>query len=159
MSKKFDIVQIGEVQTNINDSRFKDSEKKVSKLNIVEEFVDALEKIEEYSHIIVVYWAHLLDFEERKLRKVNPGGFTRFAERGVFSSRSQARPNPLCFTTVKLLLREENILYVENLDALNRSPIIDLKPHAPQFDRPCLFEPPIWTYCFRKMRQNTSLEK
>ncbi|TXT65679.1 MAG: S-adenosyl-L-methionine-binding protein [Promethearchaeota archaeon] len=159
MSEKFEVIQIGEVRTKIDDSKFNDSKKRISQLVIFEEFVEALEKIEEYSHIIVIYWAHLIESKERKLRKVNPGGFTQFSERGVFSSRSQARPNPICFTTVKLLLREENILYVENLDALNKSPIIDIKPYTPQFDRPILFEPPIWSYCFRKMKETTSLEK
>jgi len=154
---KFEIIQIGEVQIDTSNSRFEYRENNVSKLIIFEDFKEALEKIEEYSHVIISYWAHLIDPQERKLRKVNPGGKKEFSLRGVFSSRSQARPNPICLTTIELLERNDNILFVKDLDALDKSPIIDIKPHAPQFDAPLLFDPPIWTYCFRKIKKTESL--
>lgn len=153
---KYEIIQIGEVQTNISNSKFEFRENKVSKLIIFEEFTEALDRIEEYSHFIVCYWAHLIDSEERQLQQVNPGGVKEFSLRGVLSSRSQARPNPICLTTVVLLERKDNILFVKELDALDKSPIIDIKPHAPQFDSPLLFDPPIWTYCFRKIKKSES---
>lgn len=133
-----DIYPIGKVSIEVsrsNPSKMK-SNPKISKLIIFEEYEDSLDGIEEYSHIIICYWAHLISEKERKLRKVHPRGNKNRAKRGIFSTRSPVRPNPILLTTVELIQRKDNILLVKKLDALDNSPILDIKPYVNHFDSP-----------------------
>ena len=91
-----------------------------------------LDGIEGFSHLLVLYWAHLIPPEERSRTKVHPMGRKDLPPRGIFATRSPARPNPLCLTPVRLLARRENTLLVEGLDALDGSPLVDIKPYVPE---------------------------
>jgi len=53
---------------------------------------------------------------------------------GVFATRSPSRPNPIGISTVKLLKIEKNILYIQDVDVLDETPILDIKPYVPEFD-------------------------
>jgi len=108
----------------------------ISELIIFEEFSDCLAGIEEFSHVVVLYWSHMAEEQGRRIRKVHPAGQEDLPLVGVFSTRSPVRPNPICVSTVELCGREGNILRVKGLDAVDGSPIIDLKPHHPFFDAP-----------------------
>ncbi|MBN2025182.1 MAG: tRNA (N6-threonylcarbamoyladenosine(37)-N6)-methyltransferase TrmO [Actinobacteria bacterium] len=103
---------------------------------IFDEYADCLDGIEEFSHVIVLYWSHMAAERGRGVRKVHPAGQKDLEMVGVFSTRSPARPNPICATTVALLAREGNVLEVRGLDAIDGSPVLDLKPHLPSFDAP-----------------------
>jgi len=81
--------------------------------------------------IIVVCWMHLAD---RERRKVHPRGQMDRPERGVFSTRSPHRPNPLSLHTVELLGIEGTVLRVRGMDAIDGTPVIDIKPHSPGLD-------------------------
>ncbi len=100
----------------------------ISELEIFNEFDGILEGIDEFSHIMVLYWPHLISEERRSLRKVHPMGRKELPEKGIFSTCSPARPNPVLVSTVRLLGREGNTLRVQGLEAVDGSPIIDIKP-------------------------------
>ena len=100
----------------------------VSRLVIDPRYEPLLEGVEAFSHVIVLYWPHLLPEKERQVQKVHPMGWSDLPEQGVFATRSPARPNPVLISTVKLLGRDKNILHVQGLEALNGSPLIDIKP-------------------------------
>ncbi|MCX8179732.1 MAG: SAM-dependent methyltransferase [Candidatus Aenigmarchaeota archaeon] len=68
---------------------------------------------------------------------------------GVFASRSQYRPNKIALRLVKLEKIEKNVLYVKGLDAINKTPVIDIKPYIKEFDRPLKFKQAPW-YCWLK---------
>jgi len=70
---------------------------------------------------------HKLSEKDRKTLKVHPQGDRNKPLRGVFSLRSPMRPNPIGLTRVRITRREGNILFVKGLDALDGSPIIDIK--------------------------------
>ncbi len=126
-------------------------QKLVSELIIDPAFEELLEGIEEFSHILVLYWPHLLPEENRKIRKVHPMRRMDLPEVGVFATRSQARPNPVLISTVRLLARRGNILEVQALDALDGSLIVDIKPYmemTPEADQPRF---PDW---LRKLRKD-----
>jgi tRNA-Thr(GGU) m(6)t(6)A37 methyltransferase TsaA len=99
-----------------------------SDLVINPELDGILEGLEDYSHAVVVYWPHLLPPHGRLLTKVHPMGQKQFPLVGIFSTCSPARPNPVLVTTVRILKREKNILKVQGLEAVDGSPIIDIKP-------------------------------
>jgi tRNA-Thr(GGU) m(6)t(6)A37 methyltransferase TsaA len=101
----------------------------VAEIHVLETYAAGLEGIERSSHLIVLYW---LDRAERGLLFAKPPGETR--ERGVFSTRSPARPNPIGLGTVDLVRREGDILVVRGLDALDGTPVLDIKPYSPEID-------------------------
>ena len=81
--------------------------------------------------IIVLCWMHKAD---RERLKVNPRGRENLPKRGVFSTRSPHRPNPISLHTVDLLSVRKNVLRVLGMDAIDGTPVIDIKPHAPELD-------------------------
>ncbi len=90
-----------------------------------------LEGTEEFSHLLVLWWA---DRSERRLpegMRVHPMGRKDFPEVGIFATRSPVRPNAILATVVKLVGRDGNVLEVTGLDAIDGTPVIDIKPVTP----------------------------
>jgi len=81
--------------------------------------------------IIVICWMHAAD---RERLKVHPRDQEQLPERGVFSTRSPHRPNPLSLHTVTLLSIAGNVLRVRGMDAIDGTPVVDIKPHSPELD-------------------------
>jgi tRNA-Thr(GGU) m(6)t(6)A37 methyltransferase TsaA len=102
----------------------------VSELVIDPHLEGILDGIEAFSHIVVLYWPHLVAPERRGLRQVHPMGRKDLPLQGVFATRSPARPNPVLVSTVRLLAREGNVLRVQALEAVDGSPIVDIKPYV-----------------------------
>lgn len=102
-------------------------------LEVYPQFMDALKGIERSSHLIVLYWG---DRSDRSVLQ-SP---TPFSEEpvGVFSSRSPNRPNPIAFCVAELIRCEENLLVVKGVDALDGSPLLDVKTYARAID--CVIE-------------------
>jgi len=100
----------------------------ISELIIHPDYEELLDGIEAFSHIVVVFWPHLLSSENRQIKKVHPMGRKDLPIQGIFATRSPARPNPVLISNVHLLERQKNVLKVKGLEALNGSPLIDIKP-------------------------------
>lgn len=81
--------------------------------------------------IVVLCWMHEAD---RGRLKVHPRGQEDRPERGVFSTRSPHRPNPVSLHTVELLGIDGTVLRVRGMDAIDGTPVIDIKPHSPGLD-------------------------
>ncbi len=97
------------------------------KIEVYPEYAPGLKCLDSISHLMVLYWA---DKSDRTTLQVD-----REEElRGVFATRSPSRPNPINHCVAKILKIEDNILTVDGLDALDQSPLIDLKPYAPAID-------------------------
>ena len=107
----------------------KEQQKSISELVFDPDFDVALDNVEEFSHITVLYWAHLAPEERRSIKKVHPMGNKDFPLVGVFATRSPIRPNSILSTTVRLLERNGSVLKVTGLDALDGSPVLDIKPY------------------------------
>lgn len=105
----------------------------VSEIVIDKRLEGILDGIEDFSHILVLYWPHKVAEEKRNLTKVHPMGRKDLPLVGVFATCSPARPNPVLVTAVRLLERHENVLKVQGLEAIDGSPIIDLKPYNPHY--------------------------
>ena len=108
-------------------------EKSVCELVIDPRWEELLDGIEDFSHVLVLYWPHLIDPERRKLRKVHPMGRKDLPLKGIFATCSPARPNPVLVSAVQLVARKKNILEVKGLEALDGSPIIDVKPYSKSY--------------------------
>ena len=81
--------------------------------------------------IVVICWMH---FAARDRLKVHPRDQEERPERGVFSTRSPHRPNPVSLHTVTLLSIDGNVLRVRGMDAIDGTPVVDIKPHSPELD-------------------------
>jgi tRNA-Thr(GGU) m(6)t(6)A37 methyltransferase TsaA len=118
-----------------------------ARVNVFPEFSAGLKDIEEFSHLIILYWIHLRDnAEDRRTLLVFPRRHAVNVEKGVFACRSPSRPNPIGLCIVKLVRVEKNILTMEGLDALEGSPIIDIKPYIPKADSIPNANVPDWTW-------------
>ena len=98
-------------------------------IEVLDEFVDGLSDLEGFSHIFVI--THLHAHEGFKL-KVTP--FLDDVERGVFSTRAPKRPNPIGLHLVRLRSVKGNILHIMDIDMIDGTPVLDIKPYIPQGD-------------------------
>ncbi|MBC8275920.1 MAG: tRNA (N6-threonylcarbamoyladenosine(37)-N6)-methyltransferase TrmO [Chloroflexi bacterium] len=141
---EIDLTPIGFVKNNIKEWKIEDCKKVTSEIIIKEDLKEALSRIDEFSHIIVIYWMHKLPPSQRSIIKVHPKGNHTLPLVGVFASRSPARPNPIGITTVKLLERRGNVLKVTGLDAIDGTPVLDIKPYIPDDNSPTEAKTPGW---------------
>ena len=97
-----------------------------SRLVIKSELVDGLDGIEAGQEIVILFYFHLAAPEGYSLRQ-HPRGDRSRPERGVFALRSPYRPNHIGVTTVEVVTCEGNTLTVTGLDAINQTPVLDIK--------------------------------
>lgn len=94
-----------------------------------EKYIDGLQDLEGFSHIYLLYSFHKASRTELQ---VTP--FMDTQKRGVFSTRSPLRPNHIGMSIVKLKKVEGNKIYVEGIDILDGTPLLDIKPYIEKFD-------------------------
>ena len=123
-----EVEPIGWVRNSISDSKDVTWKETESQIVIEERFAEALEGIEEFSHIVVIFWFHRKKREGIPLR-VHPRGRKDMPLVGIFATRAPVRPNPIGLTVVPLLERRGNTLRVRGLDAYDGTPLLDLKPY------------------------------
>ena len=114
----------------------------VSEIVIDSSLTESLDNLDEFSHIIVIYWIH--QSRRPAPKKVHPRGNPEHGLMGVFATRSPSRPNPIGKATVRLLERKKNILKVKGLDAIDGTPVIDIKPYIPGYDSVDNAQAPPW---------------
>src|SRR4030042_3066057 len=98
-------------------------------IEIHPEFAEGLKDLEGFSHIILIYHFHL---SKGYSLKVKP--FMDENLRGVFATRAPKRPNPIGISVVRLRKIEGNILNIEDVDIVDGTPLLDIKPYVPEFD-------------------------
>lgn len=104
-----------------------------STLILDEKYVGAMDGLDRYKFIIVIYH---IDRSPGYRERVHPMGDQSVPERGVLATRSPCRPNPIGITVAEILSIEGNKIRVTGLDALNGTPILDIKPYEEHFDSP-----------------------
>ncbi len=139
------------VKNDVKEIGRHDWEKIVSELIVRPDLEDALDSLEKFSHLVVIFWMHLSPPGENAPHKTHPQKRTDLPLVGVFATRSPIRPNPLGVTIVKLLEKSGNVLKVIGLDAINGTPVVDIKPYLPG-DSVSKIEVPDWVH---KLHQST----
>ena len=106
-----------------------------SRVIIRPELADMLLNLSDYSHVIIVFWPHEVPADVRGSKpQLHPRDDEANPLMGVLATRSQIRPNPLLTTPVPLLAVNDNVLKVRGLDAIDGSPVLDVKPYLPFYD-------------------------
>ena len=114
----------------------------ITDIVIEKKYQEALAGLEDYSHLIVIYWMH--DIKTCDIRHVPQGKVGEVPEVGIFACRCPQRPNPIGLSTVKILSLHNNVVTVKGLDVIDNAPVIDIKPYTPQYDAASDAKTPDW---------------
>ncbi|MCK4475916.1 MAG: tRNA (N6-threonylcarbamoyladenosine(37)-N6)-methyltransferase TrmO [Methanophagales archaeon] len=127
-----DVKQIGTIHTPYKTAKevpYQGSlSEDVCEIELFKEYEGGLKDIEGFSHLIVLYWLHKSKGYSLLVRTpwdTEP--------HGLFTTRSPHRPNPIGISIVRLIERKGNILRVKGIDAIDGTPLIDIKPYVPEF--------------------------
>jgi len=141
---------IGYVSNPYNSPQYIEWRKVQSRIQVAPDWVQGLDGVDGYSHLIIVWMMNLVG--EKKKTHVPQGLYESVPKVGIFSCRCPQRPNPIATTTVRLIgIEGDGVLLVEGLDAVNGSPVLDIKPYDAKWDDLSVIRPgetvitPMWT--------------
>jgi len=116
-----------------------------SRIEIDPLYVKGLAGLSEFSHVVVIFHLHKIPpFDPVKQIARNPRGMENLDPVGVFAQRTKFRPNPIGVTAVELLAVDDRGVTVRGLDALDGTPVLDIKPYIPGFERKDNVRLPAW---------------
>ncbi len=132
-SISFDDKSIGIIRTPFRTSEgvpIQSSESDIhGHVEVFDEYIDGLQSLDGFSHIILVYWFH-----KAKSPKMKVKPYLDTKEHGLFSTRAPSRPTPIGLSIVKLEKISENTVEFRGADMLDGTPLLDIKPFVPEFD-------------------------
>jgi tRNA-Thr(GGU) m(6)t(6)A37 methyltransferase TsaA len=102
----------------------------IGKIRVFKRYENALTDIEGFSHIYLIYYFHKHGNFKAMIKP-----FLDNNKHGLFATRHFNRPNPIGISVVKLLEKKKNILNVAQIDVLDKTPLLDIKPYVPTFDQ------------------------
>ncbi|RMF81281.1 MAG: tRNA (N6-threonylcarbamoyladenosine(37)-N6)-methyltransferase TrmO [Chloroflexi bacterium] len=115
-----------------------------SEIHIDTQYVAGLKGLDDWTHIIVIFMMHEVDFDPTQHLAFHPQGRDDLPEVGVFAQRSRYYPNSIGVTAVQLRGVEGNIVKIKGLDAIDGTPVLAIKPYAPVFDNAHDPGVPVW---------------
>ncbi|MBK5112569.1 MAG: tRNA (N6-threonylcarbamoyladenosine(37)-N6)-methyltransferase TrmO [Candidatus Heimdallarchaeota archaeon] len=107
----------------------------ISEIIVNEEYAKGIIGLEDFSHAIIIFYMHKASYVEEKHLVRHPREQQDLPKIGIFAQRARHRPNPIGITTVRIISVEGNTLTVKGLDAINETPVLDIKPYYPIFDK------------------------
>ena len=116
----------------------------VSRILLTKPWGRGLKGLEEFSHLLIVFHMHQATHNPKTDLVRRPRGRADMPEAGIFAQRARHRPNPIGITAVRLLDIRSSTLTVQGLDAVDGSPVLDIKPYVPEFDRVAKPKVPSW---------------
>ena len=125
---------IGIIHNSVTEPVDENWSKVVSEIHLEAEFAEGLKGLEDWSHVIVIYVMHQANFDPQMDLVRRPRGMADMPELGIFAQRARHRPNLIGITAVKLVSVENGIVKVRGLDAIDNTPVLDIKPYAPVYD-------------------------
>jgi len=127
----------------------------ITRIVVRKDLVQALDGLEDFSHLYVIFYMHKVPEKERRQLEAHPRGRIDLPLVGVLATRTAFRPNPLGLTLVELVERKDNVLIVKGLDAFDGTPVIDLKP-ADSLDMATNITIPKWLKLLEAEKRATS---
>jgi tRNA-Thr(GGU) m(6)t(6)A37 methyltransferase TsaA len=125
---------VGVVRSPVAEGVDEDWGSVVAEIHLRVEYAPGLRGLEEFSHAIVVFLMHQATFNPDTDLVRRPRGQADMPELGIFAQRAKHHPNPIGLTAVRLLSVRGNVVTVRGLDAIDGSPVLDIKPYFPAFD-------------------------
>jgi tRNA-Thr(GGU) m(6)t(6)A37 methyltransferase TsaA len=115
-----------------------------SRIVLEPELRGGLRGLDAFSHVVVVTYLHHAAFDRARHLVRRPRGLATMPELGIFAQRAKDRPNPIGITTVSLVAVETDGIRVRGLDAVDGTPVVDVKPYFPDFDSAAEPRVPPW---------------
>ncbi|MBI2091320.1 MAG: tRNA (N6-threonylcarbamoyladenosine(37)-N6)-methyltransferase TrmO [Deltaproteobacteria bacterium] len=128
------IEPIGIVKSPVTEAVDENWGNVVAEIHLLDSMAPGLQGIEQFSHLIVVFFMHQSTFDLETYLARRPRGRADMPVVGAFAQRARHRPNPIGVTAVELLEVRHNVVKVRGLDAIDGTPVVDLKPYLPAFD-------------------------
>ncbi|HEY5625895.1 MAG TPA: tRNA (N6-threonylcarbamoyladenosine(37)-N6)-methyltransferase TrmO [Dehalococcoidia bacterium] len=129
------LTPIGYVRNGVKEPMADGWANVASRVVIRPELTEMLLNLGDYSHVVIVFWPHRVPDEVRGSKpQLHPRDDEEFPLMGVLATRSQIRPNPVLVSPVPLLAVKGNVLKVRGLDAIDGTPVLDVKPYLPHHD-------------------------
>ena len=129
---KIELEIIGSVVTPIKEPVDENWGEVISEIVLEKKYADGLIGLKDFSHAIIIYFMHLATDKERVNIRRRPQGRDDMPFVGIFSQRAKRRPNPVGVTAVKIIKVENNVLKIQGLDAIDGTPVLDIKPYYPR---------------------------
>jgi len=126
---------IGFVSSPVTERMDENWGKITSKIILKPEYAGALVGLDGFSHAIILTYLHQAHYEKEKHLQRRPRNLETMPKLGILSQRAKNRPNPIGVTAVEIISVADDYLEVKGLDAINETPILDIKPYYPHYDK------------------------
>ena len=133
--KEIKLKPIGFVSSSVTEQTDENWGQITSRILLQPEYIGALSGLGDFSHAIIITYLHQAKYEKEKHLQRRPRGLESMPKVGIFSQRAKDRPNPIGVTAVKIINVEDGYIEVQGLDAINETPVLDIKPYYPQYDK------------------------
>ena len=141
---------IGNISSSVKGQTDLNWGKVESKIVIEPELSEGLTGLSDFSHIIVVYYLNEAKFIKEKHLIRRPQGREDMPMVGILSQRAKDRPNQIGITSVELVSVKDNVITVRGLDAIDGTPVLDIKPYYPIYDSKNEARVPNWVNVLMK---------
>lgn len=135
---------IGVVHNGVTETRDEGWGGVVSEIRLEPGLAEGLLELQHFSHVVVVFLMHEARFDPAAHLTRHPRDRADLPRVGIFAQRARHRPSPIGVTTVRIERVQHGTLAVRGLDAIEGTPVLDLKPHVPVFDAPAKPRVPEW---------------
>ena len=132
---EFTVTPIGRVSSGIKGLKEDAWGEIFSRILLDSDYLGALAGLEEFSHAIIVTYLHKAHYKKERHLRRHPHDIDDLPKVGIFSRRATDRPNPIGISTAQVVKVGWDYLDVRGLDAFDKTPVLDIKPYVPQYDR------------------------
>lgn len=131
---KIDMTAIGYTQSNVTEKKDNDWGNDYTTIKLEKDYCGGLLGIEDFSHAIIVFYLNKAEYSKEKHLKRRPRNREDMPLIGIFAQRGKDRPNHIGITTVEIVSATDDELKVKGLDAIDGTPVLDIKPYYPMYD-------------------------
>lgn len=146
----YQMEEIAVVENSVTNRMDADWGDVTSKIRLLSDYSGGFKGLEEFSHIVVITCLHEATFIKEKHLQRHPRNIKTLPKTGIFSQRAKNRPNSIGMTSVEIVDVEGDVLQVKGLDAINGTPVLDIKPYFPQYDKKEGVRVPQWVNALMK---------
>ena len=129
------LIPIGVVENRVTNRKDTSWGEDISLIKLDKQYAGGLNGLEAFSHAIILFHLDKAKYEKEKHLQRRPQNRDDMPLVGIFSQRGKDRPNRIGMTSVEIVSVEEGILAVKGLDAIDGTPVLDIKPYYPAYDK------------------------
>ena len=133
--KEIEMKPIGYVKNDVQEKKDVSWGEDVSYVLLEEEYCGGLKGLEDFSHAIILYYLDKAEFISEKHLQRHPQNRPDMPLVGIFAQRGKDRPNTIGMTSVEIVAVSDSTLTVRGLDAISGTPVLDIKPYYPVYDK------------------------